>query len=280
MPSTQSASAEAGGPASAAAAWYLGRTTLRNRCNLSPWALASQAFQDDPRQVEIAWVRVEHQGFLSLMARLDDAAERAACFDSYCLDRFWMHEERANWPDEAKRRRQGYAGVLRGWGVDSSGASGAVLKGWAEDRFGLRPVWHRTALSQSDAQERFEAERQRGATGGIGMQLDLLYTWSQDELRRRFPRQRWLTLYRGTHDPESYVVKEESRCESMVEFNNLSSFTGDAEVAWEFGSRVWEVQVPLAKLVCGSALLPGGPLQGEQEWIVLGGDYRVRTLVC
>ena len=55
--------------------------------------------------------------------------------------------------------------------------------------------------------------------------------------------------------------------------NNLSSFTDDAEVAWEFGSSVWEVRVPLAKIVFFSGLLPRHLLGGEGEYLVLGGDY-------
>ena len=249
-------------------------SALFNRCNLTPWAIASQTFQDDPRDIEIAWVREEHCEFFAMLDRLTYASERAACFHQHVLARFWLHEERQRWPSERERQRAGYPSVLRGWGVDSNGASGAVLKGWAEHRFGLRPIWHRTTLSDHDAQERYASERMRGALTGIGMQLDLLYTFCQEELRRRHPGERWLTLYRGTHDAEAYEVKSGT----LVEFNNISSFSLDREVAWEFGSLVWQVRVPLAKIVCFSDLLPGGPLQGEREYLVLGGDYLVRPL--
>ena len=52
----------------------------------------------------------------------------------------------------------------------------------------------------------------RGAAKSIGvlMQLDLLYTFCQDELRRRFPDMRSKTLYRGTHDPEEYAIRGQS----------------------------------------------------------------------
>lgn len=278
-----SMSAGCGEPSAGAdegAAWYVKRTTLFNRCNLSPWAIASQAFQANPRPLEIAWLRVEHQGFFDLLARLEDATERAQLFQHYVLTRFWAHEDREDWPDERQRRRQSYLAVLRGWGIDSNGPSGAVLKGWAENRFGLRPIWHRTALSDHDAQEGYAAERMRGATTGVGMQLDLLYAFCQDELRRRHPDGGCLTLHRGSHDAEAYVVKAPDARGQLVEFNNVSSFTADPETAWEFGSRVWRVRVPLQKIVYFSGLLPDGPLQGESEHIVLGGDYLVEPLLC
>lgn len=278
MGSTAAASNDGPAAADAPDAWYLQRTALFNRCNLNPWAIASHSFQEHPRHLEIAWVRQENQAFFDLLRRLGDPAERAACFHDYVLSRFWLHEDRARWPSEAERVRQGYIAVLRGWGIDSNGASGAVLKGWAEHRFGLRAIWHRTDLSDADAQERYAAERMRGATGGIGIQLDLLYTYCQQELAWRHPGERWLTLYRGTHDAEAYEIKSRDGAEQLVEFNNISSFTADREIAWEFGSRVWEVRVPLQKIVYFTGLLPNGLLQGEHERIVLGGDYRVRAL--
>ena len=119
------------------------------------------------------------------------------------------------------------------------------------------------------------------------MQLDLLYTFCQDELRRRFPGARCKTLYRGTHDPEEYAIHRQnsrlaspSRRIALVQLNNLSSFTSDPEVAWEFGSSAWEVEVPLAKIVFFSGLLPKSLLSGESEHLVLGGYYNVRTLLC
>jgi len=260
--------------------WYVRRSPL-NRCNLSPGAIASQAFQAAPCALEIAWIRQENRAFFDLIATFEDAAERGACFHEHVLSRYWMHEERTRWPTADERLSASYVAVLRGWGVDSNGASGAVLKGWAEHRFGLRAIWHRTALPRSDlAHERYASDLMRGVMAGIGMQLDLLYTYCQDELRRRHPGQRWLTLYRGTHDAEAYVVRRGNGREELVEFNTVSSFTADREVAWAFGSRVWAVQVPLGKVVYFSALLPRSLLLGEEEYIVLGGDHLVRSLVC
>jgi len=64
-----------------------------------------------------------------------------------------------------------------------------------------------------------------------------------------------------------------------VQLNNLSSFSSDPEVAWEFGSSAWEVQVPAAKIVFFNGLLPKSLLMGESEYLVLGGYYKARTLL-
>ena len=169
------------------------------------------------------------------------------------------------------------------WGADSNGPSGAILKGWAEHRVGLRTIYHQVALDERrDAYEAYARERMRGMTSGLGMQLDLLFAFCQDELQRRYPDQRWLTLYRGTHDAEAYTVKTfpgKGRMQ-LVELNTLSSFTDDPEIAWEFGSLVWQVRVPLAKIVSFSGLFSRSLLKGEQEYIVLGGDYLVQPLAC
>jgi NAD+--dinitrogen-reductase ADP-D-ribosyltransferase len=61
--------------------------------------------------------------------------------------------------------------------------------------------------------------------------------------------------------------------------NNISSFTSDRECAWEFGSTVWEARIPMAKIFFFSDLLPDSILRGEQEYLVIGGEYRVRRLL-
>ncbi|HEY0945414.1 MAG TPA: NAD(+)--dinitrogen-reductase ADP-D-ribosyltransferase, partial [Opitutaceae bacterium] len=178
--------------------------------------------------------------------------------------------------------RHSYVQFLHGWGADSNGHAGAVLKAWVESRFGLPATFHRGRLADdAGAQERYAQDRMRGAakTMGVAMQLDLLYTFCQDELRRRLPGETWRVLYRGTHDPEEYAVRDvASGGSTVVQLNNLSSFTSDREVAWEFGSSVWEIYVPLPKIVFFSGLLPPHLLGGESEFLVLGGEYHVRAL--
>jgi len=250
-----------------------------SRCSLPPWALASKEFQDNPWPIEIVGVRENES---RLFARLDAEADpnaRGQVFHDYLSERFLLGQWAENKGENAENRHN-YLRFLRGWGADSNSRSGAVLKGWVESRFGLRATYHHGRLrDEPTAQQRYAEDRMRGeaATMGVTMQLDLLYTFCQYELARRFPGERWLSLYRGTHDPNEYAVNEGSDT-GLVELNNLSSFTSDREIAWEFGSSVWEVRIPIAKVVFFSGLLPSHLLEGEREHLVLGGEYRVKKL--
>jgi NAD+--dinitrogen-reductase ADP-D-ribosyltransferase len=64
-----------------------------------------------------------------------------------------------------------------------------------------------------------------------------------------------------------------------LRLNNLNSFSSDFERAWEFGNRVLKTEVPLAKVVFFSSLLPTVPMQGEEEFLVIGGEYDVEVLI-
>lgn len=263
-------------------AYYLRRTAILNRCNLTALELASQRFQDDPQHLEIRWAYATHGGLLDALARLERCEDRSELFADYATSLLWKHEDRERWPAADERRRSSYRSVIIGWGADSNSRSAAILKGWAEDCFGLRSIWHDAILGEgTEALERFSLDRMRLRTRGIAAQLDLMFTYCQEELARRHRGRRWLTLYRGTHDPEAYTVKGDApRGSDLVEFNCVSSFTEHAEVAWEFGSQVWRVRVPLAKIVYFSGLFSDHLLRGEGEHIVLGGDYHAERVRC
>jgi len=253
-----------------------------NRCNLSPWAIASVDFQENPQPLEIDSVRATDRRLFAKLDLIDNPVRRGEVFHEYISVKFRLHEWAEHQASARSSLRSSYVQFLHGWGADSNGHSGAVLKSWVESRFGLAATYHHGRLaSDPAARERYATDRMRGAakTMGVAMQLDLLYTFCQEELARRHPGEKWRTLYRGTHDPEEYAVRDRTADDaSVVTLNNLSSFTDDAEVAWEFGSSVWEVRVPLAKIVFFSGLLPRHLLGGEGEYLVLGGDYRVRSL--
>lgn len=250
-----------------------------SRCSLPPWALASKEFQDNPWPVEIVGVRESEARLFQALDDLATPEERGQHFHEYLSRRFLLGQ----WSEhkgESEQSRHNYIRFLRGWGADSNGRAGAVLKGWVESRFGLRATYHQGRLRDDpSARQAYHEDRMRGeaATMGITSQLDLLYTFCQYELARRFPDERWLTLYRGTHDPQEYAVRSTDD-KTLVELNNLSSFTSDREIAWEFGSSVWEVKVPIPKVVFFHGLLPKHLLEGELEHLVLGGEYRVKKL--
>jgi NAD+--dinitrogen-reductase ADP-D-ribosyltransferase len=254
-----------------------------NRCNIPPWILASQDFQDKPQPLEITGAKQTDRRLFDKLNAIADPAERGRIFHEYISVKFRLHEWNLHEKSARASLRHSYIQCIHGWGADSNGHAGAVMKSWAESRFGLIPTYHGGRLDcDEEAREKFVIDRMKGASRTIGatMQLDLLYTFCQDELQRRWPGKSHLTLYRGTHDPENYSVIEVLDKGSMiVELNNLSSFSADQEVAWEFGSEVWEVRIPFEKIMFFSGLLPPHLLGGESEYIVLGGLYKVRRML-
>jgi NAD+--dinitrogen-reductase ADP-D-ribosyltransferase len=259
-----------------------------NRCNLSPWIISSEEFQANPLPLEIDGARTTDLGLFRGLEKIPDAAQRSQFFHDYLCAKFSLNEK---FELHGKSKSPySYVHLLRAWGADSNGPAGAVLKSWVESRFGLLATYHKGRLAEDRAaREAFMFDRTRGAAKSIGvlMQLDLLYTFCQDELIRRFPEERWKMLYRGTHDSEEYTIRkqdgeteERSPRTALVQLNNLSSFASDAEVAWEFGSSAWEVKVPFAKIIFFSGLLPKSCLAGESEHLVLGGYYNVHGLIC
>lgn len=262
--------------------------SLINRCNLPPCLIGSEEFQANPSPIEIDGVQITNSWLFRRLEQIDNPEERGRVFHDYICVKFGLNEWAEYHSLEKSKSAYSYVNFLGSWGFDSNGHAGAVLKAWAESRFGLLTTFHKGRLAtDANAREAFVLDRMRGAakTIGVMMQLDLLYAYCQYELCRRSPHERWKTLYRGTHDPEEYTVhtpnqtKEASKGFPLVQLNNLSSFTSDPEVAWEFGSSAWKVQVPLAKIVFFSGLIPKSLLVGESEYLVLGGYYRVRKML-
>lgn len=255
-----------------------------NRCNLSPWIIGSEEFQAAPQAIEIDGARDTDRRLFNQLESISEPDERSRLFQDYLRVKFSLDEAASSRAGSKRRGFHSYQDLLRYWGVDSNGPAGAVLKAWAESRFGLLATYHHGRLAEdAAARDQFRLDRMHGAARSIGvlMQLDLLYTFCQNELQRRFPGQDATTLYRGTHDAEEYSIRPSTAVEpgrtELVQFNNLSSFTSDPEIAWEFGSRTWEVRVPFAKIVYFSGLLPRSGLGGESEYLVLGGYYRVEN---
>jgi NAD+--dinitrogen-reductase ADP-D-ribosyltransferase len=254
-----------------------------SRCNRPPWAIASVDFQDDPGPLRIGRVREDNRRLFALLDAEAGARRRGEIFHEYTSVQFALHQW-SDYQDSARSSlRNSYVRYLWGWAVDSNSCEGAVLKGWVESRLGIRPSFHHAPLGASPAaQARYALDRIRGSakTNAIDSQLDLLFEFCQYELSRRHPAERWLTLYRGTFDGGDYetVRAGNGSAGPVVRMNNISSFTADRECAWEFGSTVWEVRVPLSKIFFFSGLLPDNLLKGEDEFMVIGGEYRVRRL--
>jgi NAD+--dinitrogen-reductase ADP-D-ribosyltransferase len=255
-----------------------------NLCDVPAWAIASTAFNEDPLPLDLAGVRASNRYLFDLLDQTEAHEQRARIFHDYLCVKFKLHQ----WSEYAGKARSSlrnsYVRFLNGWGMDSNGSEGAVLKSWVQSRFGVSPTYHRGILRSvyGAEDERFAHDRMRGRarTNAIDAQLDLVYQFCQYELVRQWPETTTRTLYRGTNDPEEHIVQRiDSRRRSIVRLNNLVSFTADRERAWEFGSTVWRACVATSKIVFFSSLLGGSLLQGEAEYLVIGGEYEVEELI-
>lgn len=259
-------------------------STRINHCAVPPWAIASTEFNANPIRLELDGVRPSNRRIFETLDRLEDPAERGRIFVEYLSVKFRLHEWNQHQAEARRSLRNSWLRFLRGWGIDSNGIEGAVLKGWVESRFGIPPTYHKGKIdgSFSETLDRYAIDRMKGhaCTNAIDAQLDLLFEFCQYELGRRFPGRTHWTLYRGTCDSSEYKIIEKGPARSAtVQLNNLSSFTGDRERAWEFGSTVWKTEVPLSKIFFFGDVLPGSILKGESEFLVIGGAYRLAELL-
>ena len=254
-----------------------------NHCLLSPWYLASLDYNTNPHRIELQGVRRENRKLFQRLNSIVDSDQRGCVFNEFMSVKFALHEWERYQASARKSLRNNYLKFIRNWGIESNSPSGAVLKSWVESRIGIPPTFHYTRLKRDgvEAWFRYRQDVIKGSaeTSAINLQLDLLFEFCQYELERRFPGEVWLTLYRGTHDPNEYeLLSPESDTGNHVRLNNLSSFTSDCERAWEFGSTVWKVRVPIYKVFFFSGLFSDNLLKGEDEYIVIGGEYHVNSL--
>ncbi|MRR56591.1 MAG: NAD(+)--dinitrogen-reductase ADP-D-ribosyltransferase, partial [Deltaproteobacteria bacterium] len=100
------------------------------------------------------------------------------------------------------------------------------------------------------------------------------------EFARQTPTQTHLRLFRGVNRLDAFEEldyrgpRDASDRRGVVLLNNINSFSRNRERAGEFGDYILTANVPVAKVIFHSALLPG-VLQGEDEMLVVGGAYEV-----
>ncbi|MBL8307981.1 MAG: NAD(+) ADP-ribosyltransferase [Rubrivivax sp.] len=262
------------------ARWY-----ATNLVGVPASVLASAAFNQHPVALHIAGAREGNPGLFALLAKSRDEAEARVMFEHYMTLAFGLAKpEPGAPPPEARRWRASYLKLLQGWGLDANGAAGAVLKGWAESRFGLAPAFHKAPLARfpSPAWVAYLTEKaaSRFHNNNVFQQLDLLYEFSQWRLLRFAPLGPGptVTLWRGSTRCEEQVVSGSLRARRCtVRLNNVVSFSRTREQAGCFGDWLLGVRVPLVKLLLWPGLLDTASLDGESEVIALGGDYDVEA---
>lgn len=250
--------------------------------------LASTAFNAHPQPLHIAGARECNPGLFALLQRSRDADEARAVFAHYMSLAFGLarptDEARGDASGERRRWRSSYLKLLQGWGLDSNGPSGAVLKGWVESRFGLVPSFHGAPLARFPSPAWVAYLEQKGASryhnNSIFQQLDLLYEFCQWMLAR------FALLCGGTH---ATLWRGSTRCEEQVatgslrerhctvRMNNLVSFSTTRDAAQCFGDWVLEARIPQCKLLLVPGLLNTTSLHGEAEVLAIGGDCEVEA---
>jgi len=256
-----------------------------NLIGLSTACLVSPCFNEHPQPLHIAGTREAAAG---LFAKLGEQATLAECgrvFQDYMDIVFGFEDEQRLKEDRFGRRRyrNSYLSLIQGWGLDANNAQGAVFKGWVESRFGLYPVYHKRPLGGFNSKDWItyveEKMNSRYHNNCIYMQLDLLYEYCQWVIERfRVPAAAHKTLYRGVNGLDDHGWLEDGgKNRKIVRFNSIVSFTDRRGIASEFGAYILEVEVPMVKLIFFNDLLPRHGLRGEAEYLVIGGDYRVKV---
>lgn len=247
--------------------------------------IADANFNETPKQLHIAGVR---ESASALFEALDKQTTRDDCgriFQDYMCDIFGFGAENKLPQNCSGRRRyrNSYLRLIQDWGLDSNNAQSAVLKGWAESRFGLFPTFHKQHITGFMSKEWMvyleEKMNSRYHNNCIYMQLDLLYEYCQWVIERyAYPASSHKTLYRGVNTLDNHcLVEEQDKSHKTVRFNNIVSFTDRRSIASEFGAYILEVEIPMVKLIFFNDLLPHHALHGEAEYLVIGGDYHVKV---
>ena len=255
------------------------RWVCGNLVGVAADVIGNAAFNRHPVELAIAGCAAAHRGLFALLDACPEPAECAAVFAHYMDLAFALHDDP---PPAATPRRHApasYAALLAGWGMDSNGPAGAVLKGWVESRFGLVPVFHGEPLRRfpSPAWIRYLEQKSghRLHNHSILQQLDLLYTFCQWWLRRFVPGGgAALMLWRGSNRCDEQLVDPAPRG-GVMRLNNLVSFSLDADRADCFGDCVFSAHVPRQKIVHYPGMLARAVLQGEREVLAIGGDFAV-----
>lgn len=259
-----------------------------NQVGIATNHLGSPDFNAVPSAMHIASTRETNSKLFEMLDFSDSLSDAAEAFYKYMSAVYGLEAEQAAEDAQAHSKerqtkpfRSSFLRLLVGWGYDSNGPEGAVLKSWVESRFGLVPTFHKDMICDfaDTAWMDYVAEKMMTPFHGnsILSQLDLLYEYCQWAMAQYVTNgQSHLTLYRGVNSFDGHqVVEHIDRQTAVARLNNLVSFTADREMADCFGETVLTVEVPVAKIAFFNTLLPFYPLKGEGEYLVIGGNYRV-----
>ena len=157
-----------------------------NLLGLPSELLASFVFNDDPVPLHIWGVREMNPSLFDMLAQADDLADAGEAFTCYMMAMFGIDPEQregAGLGTGRRRYRSSFLRLIEGWGFDSNGQAGAVLKGWVESRFGIGPSFHKEVIERvsTRAWTTYVEEKMssRFHNNAIYVQLDLLFEFCQ-----------------------------------------------------------------------------------------------------
>lgn len=237
---------------------------------------ASARYNENPAEVHINGVREMYQPFFEVLDRFGQE-DYAPLFFEHMRALFNLDDQELT--GKSKRYQAGFMRLIRGWFFDSNRPEGAVLKGWAESRFGLKALYHNGILTgiQTPAYLAYMAEKMhpRFHYNSIYAQLDLVYEYVQRYLSRFGPKDGRMTLYRGynANRDESERVETLGSRTWVLRNNCLTSYSTKLERASEFGDRLIKISAPVQKIFCCAEPMGGKFPAAEGEIILLGGDY-------
>jgi NAD+--dinitrogen-reductase ADP-D-ribosyltransferase len=244
-----------------------------NLINIKSKYFGSLDYNEKIQDIRIMGVYEYHKDFYEAIEKTESILIANQIFDSYINELFELK-------CKIKGKKVGNLyKILMGWMFNSNGFEGAVLKGWAESRFGIIPNFHKTRIDHIESEGYYnylsEKMSQRVNKNAIYLQLDLLYHYTQVVIKRFFssfkPR---VTLYRGVYNlEENEIITWLSKNAAVMSHNNVLSFTVDKSIAEQFGDSILKINVPYTKIIFFSEVTPLHHFAGEQEFIVIGGEY-------
>ncbi|MEY3221012.1 MAG: hypothetical protein RIT27_2369 [Pseudomonadota bacterium] len=253
-----------------------------NRCNLPARILGSATYQQFPMPLKLDGVHELHARLFRGLNHFSKKKHRANYFKDYMTVHFCLEslEEIGLNLQKKQRSKANYLQIIRGWSFNANAKEGAGLKGWVESRFGLLPRYHGGKIRHSNDFSYHNYLIQRAAalyeTNALEQQLDVLYTYAQYELAHN--KNEYVTLYRGINNLDNQEILAKTKNGTYwILLNSLNSFSCSKERADEFGDLILTTNVPLSKIFCYSGLLPN-LLQGEDEYLVIGGLYEISFL--
>ncbi|WP_230389634.1 NAD(+)--dinitrogen-reductase ADP-D-ribosyltransferase [Vibrio nitrifigilis] len=256
-----------------------------NRCNIPANILGSCTYQHYPVPLILDFVHDLHKDFFRHLTTIDTAQERAAYFQYYMRSAFLLGQsEQAGFSAKnrgIKRDKSDYLRLLRGWMFDADSIEAAVIKRWVESRFGLLTLNHKGMITRVSDQsyQIYLKDYVRGLynSNALESQLDLLYCYCQYELKTQYSHLH-LTLYRGISNINHfYQIPAGEKFAGALLLNNMNSFSDNQYQAEIFGDKVICCQVPTSKILYFPKLIAGS-LNGEDEYLVLGGMYLCQSV--